>query len=294
MPINNPLLYDAAYCAIANSNSAWTNDAVPSDYAGMRDAATNIATEVDALIAPISPAPTLSEVLLMESIVKSTFASRYALDMPASFYAVIADTIVAQWIEFGSGLQSAYSMQHTPSAFVYFFDTDSDGEIPNYFVLTNTPKYVSDTQAVATATGTPNATVQFIFSGNPIAWIAAEPLGVPYVQQGEWVSDLYASVSQANSTTNVILKFYARTTGNVENHLFDITSSRISSLTPAKAATQITEGMFSANPTDRLVVKAFAQFSGTAVPTTASLYFQGPTNATHVHTPVEASSPPPT
>ena len=289
MSINNPALYDTAYCAIANRNAIWSNDAVPSDYAAMRDAATNIATEVDALIATIPSGPTLSEILLMESIVKSTFNDRYAVDKLPSFYAAIATVIVAQWIEFGTGLQN--SSLSTPSPFVYYLDTLSDPIISHYLQLTPTTTFSANTELVATATGTPNATVQFQSSGNPIAWIDQDPFGVPFVQQGQWVDDLYAAVNQAASTTNLKVSFYSRSTGNVETHLFDITSPRVTLPTANSASNQSSETTYSVDPTDRLVVKVFAVFSGTAVATTASLYLQG-AHASHIHTPIEINQQP--
>ena len=291
MTINNPALYDAAYCAIANSNAIWSNDAVPTDYASMRDAATNNASEIDALIPTIAPRPTLSEILLMESIVKSTFNDRYALDKSSAFYAAIAAVIVAQWIEFGSGLQD--SAVATPSAFVYFLDSDADGVIANYYQLTPASLYVpSNTASAATAAGTPNSTVQFAVGGNPVAWIVATAIGGPYVQQGQWVDDLYAAVSQAVSTTNIKLSFYSRTTGGVETHLFDIMSPRVISPTAAVASSEAPETTYPIAPTDRLVVKAFAVFSGAAVAGTATLYFDGLTNASHIHTPIERNQQP--
>ena len=285
MPINNPSLYDVAYCAIANSNAAWTNDNVPSDYATMRDAATNIAMEIDALIPTISPRPTLSELFLMESIVKSTFNDRAALDMSPAFYASIASVIVAQWLEFGSGLQD--SSIATPSPFVYYLDSSSDPIIANYLQLTPTRAFTPSLEVTATATGTPSSTVQFKVGGNAVAWIAQDPFGVPYVQQGQWADDLYASVNQVVSTTNVKVSFYSRATSNVETHLFDITSPKVVSATAATANADAPEITYGVDPNDRLVVKVFAVFSGPAVATTATLYFQGLLNASHVHTPVE-------
>lgn len=289
---NNPALYDAAYSAIANSNAAWTNDAIPSDYATMKDAATNIATEVDALIPTIGTGPTLSELLLMMSIVKSTFNDRYAVDMPSSFYATIASVIVAQWIEFGTGLQDSYVPKPTPSAFVYYLNTLADPSIANYLQLTPSTTFESLTQGTATATGTPTSTVQFSVGGNPVSWIVQDAFGVPFVQQGEWSDDLYASVNQPVSTTNVRLSFYSRSTGGVETHLFDIASPRVTSATAAEASIEATETTYTVDPTDRLVVKAFAVFTGTTVSTTATLYFQGTTNASHIHTPIEQNTPP--
>jgi len=285
MPINNPALYDAAYCAIANSNAIWSNDAIPSDYAKMKDAATNIATEVDALIPTIGTGPTLSELLLMGSIVKSTFNDRYALDMPSSFYASIAAVIVAQWIEFGTGLQN--NNVPTPSPFVYYLNSSSDPSIAHYLQLTPTSTFIVGSQATATATGTPSATVQFSVGGNPVAWIDQLPFGVPYVQQGEWVDDLYTAVSQAASGTNIKVSYYSRTTGGVETHLFDISSPSVTSTTAARSSAQAPQDTYLVNSTDRLVVKPFAVFSGSPIATTATLYFQGPTNASHIHTPVE-------
>jgi len=255
----------------------------------MKVAATNIATEVDALIPTIGTGPTLSELLLMGSIVKSTFNDRYALDMPSSFYATIASVIVAQWIEFGTGLQN--SSLSTPSPFVYFLDTISDPIISDYFQLTPTTTFSANTEQIATATGTANATVQFEALGNPIAWIDQDPFGVPFVQQGQWVDDLYASVDQAASTTNLMVSFYSRSTTNVETHLFDITSPRVTLPTATSASNQSSEITYRVDPTDRLVVKVFALFTGTATATTASLYLQG-SNASHIHTPIERNQQP--
>jgi len=181
-----------------------------------------------------------------------------------------------------------HTFQFPPaSPFTYYLDSSPDPFIANYLQLTPSDSFTPGTQVTATATGTPTATVQFVYSGNPVSWIAQEDFGVPFIQQGEWTNDFYASVNQPVSTTNLKVSFYSRTTGGVETHLFDVLSPRVTLSTPAEVSGEATEITYSVNPTDRLVVKIFGQFTGTTVSTTATLYFQGTTNASHIHSPIQ-------
>lgn len=285
MPINNPALYDSAFVAIANSNMAWLTNANPTDYAGQRNAASAIAAAIDALIPTIDPGPTLSQLLLMESIVEKTFITRFPL--AGTDFSSIAESIAAQFNEFTTGLQDPYVPIPPASPFVYYLDSSSDPLIPNYLQLTPESSFTPSTQVTATATGTPTTTTQFVYSGNPVSWIAQQDFGVPFIQQGEWTNDFYASVNQPVSTTNLKVSFYSRTTGGVETHLFDIVSPRVTLSTPQEVSGEATEITYSVNPTDRLVVKVFGQFTGTTVSTTATLYFQGTTAASHIHSPIQ-------
>ena len=287
MTINNPALYDVAYSAIANSNLAWLTDVNSSDYAGQAAAASAIATEIDSLIATITPGPTLSQLFLMESIVEKTFIGRFPIIDSPNNYLSIAQSIVAQFNEFTLGLQDSYVPIIPVAPFVYYLDSLADPVIPNYLQFTPADSFVETTQATATATGTPTSTVQFSIGGNPVSWIDQTAFGQPFVQQGEWTNDFFAAVNQPVSTTNIKVSFYARTTGGVENHLFDIVSPRVTLSTPGEISGETTQPMYVVNSTDRLVIKVFGQFTGTAVSTTATLYFQGATNASHCHTPID-------
>jgi hypothetical protein len=164
----------------------------------------------------------------------------------------------------------------------------ADPVIANYLKLVPEDSYTPSSQATATATGTPTTTTQFAIGGNPVSWISQTAFGVPFIQQGEWTNDFYASVNQPVSTTNLFVSFYARTTGGVETLLFSITGPRVTLSTPVESSGEATEATHAVNTTDRLVVKVFGQFTGTTVSTTATLYFQGLTNASHVHSPIQS------
>ena len=292
MTVNNPALYDAAYTGVVNSNAAWANDSTATDYSVIKAAATAIATQIDSLISTITDGPTLSQLYLMNSAVQSTFANRPPPTSPnPADYSSIAATIVAQFNEFLTGLQDDYVPVPPAAPFVYYLDSSPDGtSIPNYFQLTPvTAPYNPSTQQTATASGTPagsGTVVQFSYLGNPVAWIAQTQIGEPFVQEGEWVGDMYASVNQPVSTTNLRLSVYVRDTSSNETHLFDIASPRVTLSTPGESTGETTQKQYPCNVTDRLVVKAFAVFTGTTVATTATLYFQGTANASHVHTPI--------
>jgi hypothetical protein len=286
MTINNPALYDSAFVAIANSNMAWLTDTNPTDYAGQKNAASAIAAAIDALIPTIDPGPTLSQLLLMESIVEKTFITRFPL--VGTDFSAIAESIAAQFNEFTTGLQDPYVPIPPASPFIYYLDSSPDPIIPNYLQLTPEGSFTPSTQVTATATGTPTTTTQFVYSGNPVSWIAQQDFGVPFIQQGEWTNDFYASVNQPVSTTNLKVSFYSRTTGGVETHLFDVLSPRVTLSTPSEVSGEATEITYSVNLTDRLVVKVFGQFTGTTVSTTATLYFQGTTAASHIHSPIQS------
>jgi len=287
MTINNPALYDVAFAAIANSVSAWLTDANLADYVGQQNAAAAIAAEIDSLIPTISPGPTLSQLFLIESIVEKTFITRFPVSATPANYSVVAGAIAAQFNQFTTGLQDNYVPIPPASPFVYFLDSSADPVIANYLQLTPSASFTVGPQQTATASGTPSTTVQFSVGGNPVSWIAQAAIGVPFIQQGEWTADLFGSVNQPVSTTNIRLSVYTRTTGGVETHLFDINGPRITLSTPQESSEDSSQNTFTVNTTDRLVVKAFAVLTGTTVATTATLYYQGPNYASHVHTPIE-------
>lgn len=173
-----------------------------------------------------------------------------------------------------------------PPIALYFDAIPDHSGISNYYQLTANTKYVSTAQNVVTASGTPSSTVQFASGSNPIAWITSGSINDVFVQQGAFQFDSYESVNQPVSTTNVALNVYTRTTGGVETFLFTITEPRISAASPTLCSQENIEPMFPCNYTDRLVVKPYAVFTGTTVATTASLYFQGTVNASHLHVPL--------
>lgn len=283
---NNPTLWDAIVSGGASSSGAWPTSEVPGDYAAEQAALVALATEIDAAIPTISSGATLSQMMLLNGIVSRVFGGRALSSIDPNTYAAVAASIAAQFQEVSPILQNPFVPVVIPAPFVYYLNSSADPVIPNYYQLTPAGSYVAGSQATATAVGTPSATVQFSVGGQPAAWISQSPVGEPFVQEGEWVTDLWASVNQPVSTTNIRLSVYVRTVGGTETHLFDVTGPRCTLSTAQAVSGEGTENQYACNTTDRLVVKAFAVFSGTTVATTATLYYQGNANASHVHTPI--------
>ena len=174
--------------------------------------------------------------------------------------------------------------------FVYCLDSAADPSIAHYLQLTPDFAFVNSTLATATATGTPSTTVQFAIGGNPVAWISQTAIGSTEIQDGEWAAQLFASVNQPVSTTNLMLSVYTRALNGTETHQFDITGPRVTASTPTESSQDFLGAQYPCNTTDHLVVKIFAVLSGTGVSTTATLDFQGSgALVSHLHTPLAAS-----
>jgi hypothetical protein len=106
MPLNNSALYDSVVSAIAASNGAWLTDPISGDYGPQANAAVAIALEVDSLIAPILTGATLSQRVLLDSIVKSVMAGRSPTSTLPFDYLRIGQAIAAAFIEFSTRLQN--------------------------------------------------------------------------------------------------------------------------------------------------------------------------------------------
>ena len=97
MPQNNPALFTAVIAGATGGsiNDRWITSASPSDYQGLVNAVVAIATAVDAAIPGINSGPSLSQILLLQSIVQGVFADRNPTDVISANYTAIANAIAA-------------------------------------------------------------------------------------------------------------------------------------------------------------------------------------------------------
>jgi len=97
MPQNNPALFTAVITGATGGsvNDRWITNANPNDYQNLVNAVVAIATAVDAAIPGINSGPSLSQILLLQSIVQGVFADRNPTSIIASNYTTIANAIAA-------------------------------------------------------------------------------------------------------------------------------------------------------------------------------------------------------
>jgi hypothetical protein len=106
MSINNTPLYDAVIAAIGASNQAWLTDPVPGNYLTQANVAVAVASEVDSLISPIDGGGSISQRLLMESIVKSVMAGRFPTSIDPNQYSDVAHAIAAAFNSYSTKIEN--------------------------------------------------------------------------------------------------------------------------------------------------------------------------------------------
>jgi hypothetical protein len=104
MPQNNPALYTAVIAGATGGSVAgrWITDITPVDYQGLVNAVVAIATEVDSQIPGINSGPSLSQILLLQSITQGVFVDRNPQDIITADYLAIAKAIAALFIQASS------------------------------------------------------------------------------------------------------------------------------------------------------------------------------------------------
>ena len=264
MTINNPSLYDAAYCAIANSNVAWIAGTVPSDYNTQLAAATVIALQIDSQIAPITPVPSLSQLFLMQSIVEKTFINRYPL--PTTDYSDIAASIASQFNKFSSGLKGSYLPIPGPATY-WFHDDDSD--ISLYKKLLD---FLADDPIEM------DMNVTLVHSDGEVLLAHAHitdpgfPGGIE-IPAGSWTFVIYRNASVAGVTT-IVFRIYTRTTLGVETEIFNFSTGLINDATVTRQVINVSVANIPLADGERLVVKPFAT-NTQAFPVTVHMYHDG-------------------
>ena len=163
------------------------------------------------------------------------------------------------------------------TAQILYLDKAADAIGGLYKVWALTP----DTSAEATVTTT-------ITSGSGTVEFAdfITPSGYPDVTllpAGDWQYDLYAQVSSSAGTTNLIVGWYKRASGGTETLLFSKTIN-LSLLNTAIQlySSELVEVASTLLATDRLVLKLSANTTR-ALNTTITVYTNGTTHYSHVH-----------
>ena len=97
MPQNNPALYTAVIAGATGGaeTGRWITDTNPNDYQGLVNAIIAIATAVDSAIPGINSGPSLSQILLLQSITQGVFTNRNPTDIVVADYLAIANAIAA-------------------------------------------------------------------------------------------------------------------------------------------------------------------------------------------------------
>jgi hypothetical protein len=102
--LNNPCLYDAVICNVANSNNSFIVDPTSADYLAQANAAVALATEIDSVIAPIDSGPNGSQIMLIGSIVRAVMSGRTITSINPSEYSSIANGVAALFAEMNTKL----------------------------------------------------------------------------------------------------------------------------------------------------------------------------------------------
>lgn len=152
MSLNNPALYDAVI-ALGTPSEGWITSGVATNYATIRNALSDLATEIDSKIPTITTGPSLSQFQLLCGITRSVFAGRTIVDIAPTFYATIAAAIAAAFNELSSALQGVpgvLAMGHIHddgstitiadgyniASVVYAIDPNTSLPIPGIYVVT--------------------------------------------------------------------------------------------------------------------------------------------------------------
>lgn len=154
MSLNNPALYDAVI-ALGTPSEGWITSGVATDYAVIRNALSELATEIDSRIPTITTGPSLSQFQLLCGITRSVFAGRSIVDITPAFYSTIASAIAAAFNELSSALQGVPGILalghihddgttitiadgYNIASVVYAIDPNTSLPIPGIYVVTFT------------------------------------------------------------------------------------------------------------------------------------------------------------
>jgi len=150
------------------------------------------------------------------------------------------------------------------------------------------------TAGSGTATGVVNTTasgtnIQWTRTagGTVLEWISGRVPSGGFPLSGAVNVAIWANESAMGANSGGRVRLYKRTSGGTETELFTLTSPEINSATAEEVQSEIVNADITIATTDRLVVKYYAQ-STSAVNRTVTLYYEGATNYSHIHTPILA------
>jgi hypothetical protein len=162
---------------------------------------------------------------------------------------------------------------------LYFRNTAST--IAGYEVLDTTPAGIPEDTDVVVITAA---------SGSVLLGQYATISGVPNtisIPGGEWTFNIYAKASSTVGTTTITSNVYKRDTGGNETLLFGSTTPDLDTTTTLYQHTAIQPGI-TLDPTDRLVIKHYAQTTRVSA-VTVTYYYEGSEHFSRVSTPLISS-----
>lgn len=117
---------------------------------------------------------------------------------------------------------------------------------------------------------------------------ATEP-GITLIPGGTWHFVNFIAVNSAVGVSNLFIRVYKRDTGGTETELFNLLSAEINNTSVEEHEIDTVQPDFPLAATDILVIKYYAR--STSVPNrTVTLYYEGNTHYTHIHTPIISGS----
>lgn len=160
---------------------------------------------------------------------------------------------------------------------LYLDDTASD--ISGYFTLNQTP--TGGTEVVDTVAVTSGTSPVLIESyATPVTG-----LNRTSIDGGTWVFNTFGSVSSiAGSICTIRHDVYKRTSGGTETLLFSVDTPALAT-TVGQYDVETVQPAFACNLTDRLVIK-YSATNNTALSRNVTLYHNGTTHYSHIHTPL--------
>lgn len=163
---------------------------------------------------------------------------------------------------------------------VYFLHDEASG-ITGYSKLMPIPANGSEVSASETITSTDGEVLIKAFATD-----VGDP-GTTLVMGGAWDFSNWVKVDDISGTTTLRIALYKRDISDTETELFSTISSDINVLGFFETPLEEVKPDYSIDPSDRLVVKFFAQTTS-STDITVSLYYEGTSHYTHLHTPMLA------
>lgn len=164
----------------------------------------------------------------------------------------------------------------------FFLDTAAS-DIATYKELINTFPTAGETTLSASGTSGSGNVLIGAFATNP-----GYP-GITLIPAGMWTPSLFVAVDSLTQGPSIVIELYTRS-GSVEtlqgSLTFPLTATAVTLYTPS-----LELGNISVLPTDRLVTKVYL-LAGGASSRTATLYFDGTVNNSHIHTPASVLNVP--
>jgi hypothetical protein len=161
-----------------------------------------------------------------------------------------------------------------------FLHTAASG-VSTYKRLLGSPSALAQTTATQTANSGSGEVL--------IAGFVTQPVGVTSINGNVWSFKTFCHVDSATGVSNIVVRVYKRDSVGAETQLFFDQTAEINATTVTQFDIDSVQSSFTVAATDRIVVKYY--FKTTSGSTrTATLYFQGTDNYSHINTPVSFSS----